>query len=564
MASQSSLFEHRTIGPIRGISKIPGVTQFLGVQYATLRDRFSRGELLKAYPATHPQVKDGVLDATKLGPLPLSPVDGCAWEHKLIQCALPAPEFEQSDIDCLTLNIAVPGVQDNDGPSWPVLALVHGGAFATGSSSYPQYDLGRIVRISVDLGKPVIAVGINYRLGVPGFLHSAAMNSAGYKPNNGLNDQRLGLLWIQQNIAGFHGDPHRVTYIGESSGAASGCFHLHSPEPLFSQLITMSGTSLIKAKPLEGAERSFQTAIQLLNPAEASSLSNTAQVQLLLDTPMADIRDKIGRKVPLGPVVDGEMIPRANSFVLMANPTEAEQTIPGTKWCKRILMGDCQMDGNAYAPRLAARKDILPHTLATYLAATLDPIDSVLAPKIVSGYGLQTSATTNTPESTKAVLDFATDICFALGARAFARSWSAKAASGDGHEAFLYRFNVPNPWDGPWKGHATHILDIAFVLQNYREQLSPGQQKTGDLFARHIVEFVNGEKPWAAYQVGSGEGSMVYCAPEQGDEDESYFTESEDPTRTGGRDVLQGVAREPAVLDAVMTAWEKFMKGPLS
>ncbi len=73
---------------------------------------------------------------------------------------LPSPEFEQSDIDCLTLNIAVPDVEPKDGATWPVLALVHGGAFATGSSSYPQYDLGRIVQISVEMGQPMIAVGI--------------------------------------------------------------------------------------------------------------------------------------------------------------------------------------------------------------------------------------------------------------------------------------------------------------------------------------------------------------------------------------------------------------------
>ncbi len=47
------------------------------------------------------------------------------------------------------------------------------------------------------------------------------MKAAGYKPNNGLDDQRLGLLWIKEHISGFHGDPEGVTYIGESSGAGN-------------------------------------------------------------------------------------------------------------------------------------------------------------------------------------------------------------------------------------------------------------------------------------------------------------------------------------------------------
>lgn len=45
------------------------------------------------------------------------------------------------------------------------------------------------------------------------------MKDAGYEPNNGLDDQRLALLWIRDNIAGFGGDPENVTLVGESSGA---------------------------------------------------------------------------------------------------------------------------------------------------------------------------------------------------------------------------------------------------------------------------------------------------------------------------------------------------------
>lgn len=61
------IIQHATTGPIKGLRKLPGVIQYLGVQYATLKDRFARGELLQSYPPTHPNMQAGVLDATKLG-----------------------------------------------------------------------------------------------------------------------------------------------------------------------------------------------------------------------------------------------------------------------------------------------------------------------------------------------------------------------------------------------------------------------------------------------------------------------------------------------------------------
>ncbi len=62
--------QHSTIGPIRGVIKVPGITQFLGVQYATLRDRFAQGELLESYPSDHVRIQGGVFDATAIGYVP--------------------------------------------------------------------------------------------------------------------------------------------------------------------------------------------------------------------------------------------------------------------------------------------------------------------------------------------------------------------------------------------------------------------------------------------------------------------------------------------------------------
>jgi hypothetical protein len=51
---------HATIGGIRGLKRSKQVTQYRGVQYATLKDRFARAELVETY-------QGGVLDATTFG-----------------------------------------------------------------------------------------------------------------------------------------------------------------------------------------------------------------------------------------------------------------------------------------------------------------------------------------------------------------------------------------------------------------------------------------------------------------------------------------------------------------
>ncbi|GAA86600.1 liver carboxylesterase [Aspergillus luchuensis IFO 4308] len=75
------------------------------------------------------------------------------------------------------------------------------------------------------MGKPIVAVSLNYRLHCWGFMWSNEMKEAGVG-NLGLRDQRLALHWIQENIAAFGGDPAQVTIWGESAGANSVGTHL--------------------------------------------------------------------------------------------------------------------------------------------------------------------------------------------------------------------------------------------------------------------------------------------------------------------------------------------------
>lgn len=155
---------------------------------------------------------------------------------------------ERSDEeDCLTLNISRP--LGKSAHPRPVLLWIHGGAFVGGAASL--YRLDRLARDA-----DAVVVSINYRLGVFGFMAPPAAAS-GAKHVLALEDQRLAMRWVKDNIAAFGGDPGNITLAGESAGAASVCMHMLAPEltlGLFHRAIVQSAACSTPLRNLAEAE----------------------------------------------------------------------------------------------------------------------------------------------------------------------------------------------------------------------------------------------------------------------------------------------------------------------
>lgn len=128
------------------------------------------------------------------------------------------------DEDCLYLNIWSPSTTGKD--KLPVLVYFYGGGFMAGDGSEPRYDGESMAR------RGIVAITVNYRLGVFGFLsHPELTKESPYhgSGNYGLLDQSAALQWVQKNIAAFGGDPKRITIAGESAGSFSVCAQMASP-----------------------------------------------------------------------------------------------------------------------------------------------------------------------------------------------------------------------------------------------------------------------------------------------------------------------------------------------
>jgi len=84
---------------------------------------------------------------------------GCDIEFGFIQKELTPPAFSQSELDGLNLNVTVPA-GTTAGKKLPVFVFIHGGGFFIGGNSWPQYDLAKFVELSIELGEPIIGIGI--------------------------------------------------------------------------------------------------------------------------------------------------------------------------------------------------------------------------------------------------------------------------------------------------------------------------------------------------------------------------------------------------------------------
>ncbi|XP_027567838.2 thyroglobulin [Pipra filicauda] len=235
--------------------------------------------------------------------------------------------------DCLYLNIFVPATSVKN---MSVLLFFHNGGSYSAEEGKTTLDGSYLAAIG-----NVIVVTANYRVGVFGFLSTGSAEASG---NAGLLDQLAALKWVQQNIAGFGGDPSRVSLGADRGGADVTSIHLlteTADTDLFRRVLLMGGSAFSPASIITSRRAQTQAAVLAEDVGCPSSTSEgtVACLRLLPARVLNDAQTKLlaisGPFQYWGPVVDG---------IYLQEPLAEALRRPQLRKVD-LLIGSAQQDG---------------------------------------------------------------------------------------------------------------------------------------------------------------------------------------------------------------------------
>ncbi|EED78189.1 carbohydrate esterase [Postia placenta Mad-698-R] len=314
--------------------------------------------------------------------------------------------------DCLTLNVwRSAGTQAGD--NVPVALYIH---------SAQGFPMSSWVN---ETGGAMMGVNIQYRLGMFGFLASAAVQEDG-DMNAGLLDQRAAFDWVRRHISRFGGDPGRITVSGQSAGSADIVHQMVSyggqGEPPFQAAIAQS----IGMDPLPIAEE-YESIMGCLRAAPLSALVTAIN----------------SRPSSCGflPVVDGTILPALPSQLIA---TGRFHRMP-------FVGGHVTDDGSIFVGDPANFVNTTDGFVASIMKRYTLLSNTTIA-RMIELYPLS-----DFPSQWERAKRAFGDTVFTCIQLAFDRDWiiAQKLMSEGRTDAYNYRFNTPDPVQlaaNPWEG----------------------------------------------------------------------------------------------------------------
>jgi para-nitrobenzyl esterase len=339
--------------------------------------------------------------------------------------------------DCLYLNIWTP--QWPVRGSHPVMLWLFGGANSAGSAANPNFDGAALAR------RGMVAVTVNYRVGVLGFMaHPALSAESGHNAsgNYALLDQIMALRWVRDNIASFGGDPRNVTLFGQSSGSYDLLSLMTSPlaKGLFARAIAESGQIL----SYDGAmTKARAEGIGVAIAAALKAPDGPGTLAYLRNLPAAQVMAVEAKYLPTALGSDTGLLTNVDGWVLPQPP--ARVFAEGREMPIPLIIGN-----NA--------REITPQSSPDQLRAEIETAYGDLAPRALAAYGLADGgAGRDDPLLGGAGAQWMTDTvqrCAAI----MEAGWHAAA----GQPTWQYQFERSIP--GREAAGSSHGAEVAFVF----------------------------------------------------------------------------------------------------
>ncbi|KAI1159375.1 sterol esterase [Nemania serpens] len=374
--------------------------------------------------------------------------------------------------DCLTIRVQRPAGTKPDA-KLPVFFWIFGGGFELGSTQV--YDASGLILNGVSQKKPFIFVSVNYRVGGFGFLPGKEILADG-AANLGLLDQRMGLEWVQDNIAAFGGDPSKVTIWGESAGAIS----VYDQMALYGGNNTYKGNKLFRAGIMDSGsvvpadkvdcERCQDVYDQVVKSAGCSSSQDTLQCLRAADY---DTFLNAANSVP-GILSYSSLalsyLPRPDGVILPDSPDVLAQA--GRYAAVPMIIGDQEDEGTLFSlfqSNITTEAKLIDYLSNVYFQkATRDEIAELVgtySSALSAGSPFRTGILNSPYPEFKRLAAILGDLVFTLTRRVFLETTSQVNPNVPSW-SYLASYDYGTPILGTF--HATDILQVFYgILPNY-------------------------------------------------------------------------------------------------